>query len=68
MPVEFTQESVVLGVNGGLEEIPNDFVWIFAGGDPPTAFLKRIGIEFGMRDVTLEASEERRKIFRVISA
>jgi len=68
MPVEFTQESVVLGVNGGLEEIPNDFVWIFAGGDPPTAFLKRTGIEFGMRDVTLEASEERRKIFRVISA
>jgi thioredoxin reductase len=68
MPVEFTQESVVLGVNGGLEEIPNDFVWIFAGGDPPTAFLKRIGIEFGMRDVTLEAGEERRKIFRVISA
>jgi hypothetical protein len=38
-------------------EIPNDFAWIFAGGTPPTAFLKKIGVGFGSRDVTLEASK-----------
>jgi thioredoxin reductase (NADPH) len=62
MPLEFKQETVILNVNGSLEEIPNDFVWIFAGGEPPTAFLKKIGIDFGVRDVTLEASKEARDI------
>ncbi|MGZ7100365.1 MAG: NAD(P)-binding domain-containing protein, partial [Candidatus Angelobacter sp.] len=37
-PVEFKPESVVLEVNGSNQEIPNDYVWIFAGGTPPTAF------------------------------
>jgi hypothetical protein len=36
------------------QEIPNDFVWIFAGGLPPNAFLKKVGVGFGERDVTLE--------------
>lgn len=57
-PVEFTPESVILDVNGSRQEIPNDFVWIFAGGTPPNAFLKKIGVGFGSRDVTLEASKE----------
>ncbi len=57
-PVEFKPESAVLEVNGGLHEIPNDFVWIFAGGTPPNDFLKKIGIGFGARDLTLEASRE----------
>jgi len=39
--VEFKKDSVVIDVNGELQEIPNDFVWIFAGGDPPNAFLRR---------------------------
>jgi thioredoxin reductase/Pyruvate/2-oxoacid:ferredoxin oxidoreductase delta subunit len=56
-PVEFKPESVVLEVNGSNQEIPNDYVWIFAGGTPPTAFLKKIGVGFGSRDVTLEASK-----------
>ncbi|MBZ5593633.1 MAG: NAD(P)-binding domain-containing protein [Acidobacteriia bacterium] len=60
-PVEFRQESVILDVNGQLQEIPNDFVWIFAGGTPPNDFLKKIGVEFGMRDMTLEASLEARQ-------
>ena len=46
------------GVNGNPQEIPNDFVWIFAGGTPPNAFLKKIGVGFGTRDMTLEASNE----------
>ena len=57
-PVEFKPESVTIDVNGARQEIPNDFVWIFAGGNPPTAFLKKIGIGFGARDLTLEASRE----------
>jgi putative YpdA family bacillithiol system oxidoreductase len=58
MPVEFKAESVVMEVNGANQEIPNDFVWVFAGGTPPTDFLKKIGVQFGMRDMTMEASSE----------
>lgn len=57
-PVEFKPDSVVIDVDGALQEIPNDFVWIFAGGKPPNDFLKRIGVGFGSRDLTLEASKE----------
>jgi len=57
-PVEFKENSVALEVDGKTQEIPNDFVWIFAGGEPPTAFLKKIGVQFGMRDLTAEASKE----------
>jgi thioredoxin reductase (NADPH) len=55
--VEFKPESVILDVAGQQQEIPNDFAWIFAGGTPPTAFLKKVGIGFGEVDVTLEASK-----------
>jgi|SRR5579872_1900615 thioredoxin reductase (NADPH) len=60
-PVEFKPESVILDVAGTQQEIPNDFVWIFAGGTPPNAFLKKIGVGFGARDLTLEASQEARQ-------
>jgi thioredoxin reductase (NADPH) len=56
--VEFTEKSAILDVGGKLHEIPNDFVWIFAGGEPPTAFLKKIGVKVGMRDMTDEGSSE----------
>jgi thioredoxin reductase (NADPH) len=56
-PVEFTPESVILDVAGTQQELPNDFVWIFAGGTPPTAFLKKVGVGFGSCDVTLETSK-----------
>lgn len=57
-PVEITQNSVILDVNDSRLEIPNDLVWIFAGGTPPNDFLKKIGVEFGQRDLTVEASRE----------
>jgi thioredoxin reductase (NADPH) len=57
-PVEFKPESVILDVNGTQQEIPNDYVWIFAGGTPPNTFLKKIGVGFGEQDVTLTASKE----------
>jgi thioredoxin reductase len=57
-PVEFTETSVVLDVDGMRQEIENDFVWIFAGGTPPNDFLKKIDVGFGARDMALEASAE----------
>lgn len=60
-PVEFKPQSAVLQVSGQTQEIPNDFVWIFAGGTPPNDFLKKIGVAFGSTDVTQEASSELKK-------
>jgi thioredoxin reductase len=57
-PVEFRADSVTLDVNGSLQEILNDYVWVFAGGEPPTAFLKKIGVALGVRDLTAEGSLE----------
>ena len=62
MPTEFKEKSVMLEVNGKVEEIPNDFVWIFAGGEPPTAFLKKIGVQIGSRDMTAEGSSEAKQL------
>jgi thioredoxin reductase/Pyruvate/2-oxoacid:ferredoxin oxidoreductase delta subunit len=58
VPVEITEKAVFLDVNGASHELSNDFVWIFAGGDPPSAFLKKIGVEFGPRDLTADVSNE----------
>jgi thioredoxin reductase (NADPH) len=57
-PLEFRKDSVLLEVNGSKQALPNDFVWIFAGGEPPTAFLKRVGIGFGDQDLTAQGSRE----------
>src|SRR5258708_29324366 len=56
MLVEVKEGSVIIEVAGSVQEIPNDYVWVFAGGKPPNEFLKKIGIGFGMQDLTLEAS------------
>jgi thioredoxin reductase/Pyruvate/2-oxoacid:ferredoxin oxidoreductase delta subunit len=53
MPTEFRQGSVLIDVGGGtIKELPNDYVWVFAGGIPPTEFLKATGIAFGAVDVS----------------
>lgn len=49
-PVEFEAGRVFIEIAGELREIPNDFVWIFAGGIPPSDFLKAAGIAFGSTD------------------
>jgi thioredoxin reductase len=59
IPVKIKEDSVTLDVGGQLQELPNDYVWIFAGGTPPYDFLKKIGVQFGMRDLTSEAGRER---------
>jgi thioredoxin reductase len=56
-PVEVKPE-VIIDVIGNRQEIPNDFIWTFAGGTSPNGFLKKIGVGFGARDLTLEASKE----------
>lgn len=57
-PVEFRADSVLLDVKGAKQTLPNDFVWIFAGGDPPTAFLKKIGVGLSDHDFTTEGARE----------
>lgn len=46
IPAEFRVGSVLIEVAGEIREIPNDFVWIFAGGTSPTDFLKAAGVAF----------------------
>jgi thioredoxin reductase/Pyruvate/2-oxoacid:ferredoxin oxidoreductase delta subunit len=52
MPVEFRAGSVSIEVDGQVRELPNDFVWIFAGGIPPSDFLKAAGVAFGDQTAT----------------
>ncbi|HZP05306.1 MAG TPA: NAD(P)-binding domain-containing protein [Terracidiphilus sp.] len=47
MPVEFREGSVLLRANNQVRELPNDFVWVFAGGTSPSEFLKAAGIACG---------------------
>ncbi|MBI2427621.1 MAG: NAD(P)-binding domain-containing protein [Ignavibacteriales bacterium] len=42
---EIMEEKVMLQTPYGVSEIPNDFVFIFAGGELPNEFLKKIGIQ-----------------------
>ena len=62
-PIEFKEQSVLMEVAGEQREIPNDFVWIFAGGTPPNEFLKKVGVGFGARDMTKDASDEAKQTY-----
>lgn len=42
---EITDNTVVVNVPAGHETIPNDYVFVFAGGESPEGFLKKTGIE-----------------------
>lgn len=59
-PVEIRAQSVLLEVAGRVREIPNDYVWVFAGGTPPNEFLQKVGVQLGPRDLTREGSAEAR--------
>jgi thioredoxin reductase len=39
--------SVRLKTPDGTRELPNDYVFVFAGGDPPFELLRQMGIRFG---------------------
>ncbi len=61
-PVEIAEREVVLEVAGERRAVPNDFVWIFAGGIPPTELLERIGIRTGVKDITADGAREGRLV------
>ncbi len=44
---EIRVHSVVIQTEEEIKEIPNDYVFIFAGGLPPFEMLKKMGIRFG---------------------
>lgn len=44
---DIKDESVIIKTEEDTVEIPNGFVFIFAGGEPPFDLLKKIGIAFG---------------------
>lgn len=46
-PESIEEGKVVLRAGGELRELPNDYVFIFAGGVPPFELLKRAGIRMG---------------------
>ncbi len=59
-PVEVREKSVLLDVSGSMTEVPNDWMWVFAGGEPPNTFLQKVGVAMGERDLTREVREEAR--------
>jgi thioredoxin reductase/Pyruvate/2-oxoacid:ferredoxin oxidoreductase delta subunit len=61
-PVEIGQRSVLLEVQGGTREIPNDFVWVFAGGTPPNAFLEKVGVRVGLQDLGAQVAAGARDV------
>jgi hypothetical protein len=48
-PVSIEDEYVLLSTPDGDVKVPNDQVYIFAGGELPTDFLKNAGIEINKR-------------------
>jgi hypothetical protein len=44
---EILARAVRLGVGDKTVELANDYVFVFAGGDPPFGFLRQVGVRFG---------------------
>lgn len=59
MPTEFRLGTAILEIDGSIQELPNDFVWIFAGGTPPTDFLRATGVAFGSSNNISQKMQER---------
>jgi thioredoxin reductase/NAD-dependent dihydropyrimidine dehydrogenase PreA subunit len=51
--LEIRPDSVLLEVDAERRELPNDEVIVRIGGDPPTQFLKRIGVEIVIKNLPL---------------
>jgi thioredoxin reductase/ferredoxin len=45
--LEIAPGRVRLKVGSEVREMPNDYVFVFAGGEPPFEFLKQCGVRFG---------------------
>ncbi len=57
MPTEFRPGSVSIQLGDEVRVLPNDFVWIFAGGTPPSDFLKASGIAFDSMNMPAATSD-----------
>jgi thioredoxin reductase len=44
---EIRRDSVIVGAKGRDVEIPNDYVFVLAGGEAPLGMLKQAGVRFG---------------------
>jgi len=47
---EIKSDSVLIKSSEGETTIQNDYIFVFAGGEPPFALLKKFGIQFGKTD------------------
>lgn len=56
--IEIGTSTATLDVAGEVRLIPNDYVWVFAGGTPPYEFLKKIGVSFGTTDLNHQLTDE----------
>ncbi len=54
---EIQEKSVILSTQNGEMEIPNEFVFIFAGGEMPFELLKRIGISSQLQEIEDRAAD-----------
>lgn len=61
-PIEIRERSVILQVAGGSRELPNDYVWVFAGGTPPNAFLDKIGVRLGQQELSAQVRAVTREV------
>jgi putative YpdA family bacillithiol system oxidoreductase len=50
---EIRADSVALDTAGGREVVPNDYVVIRIGGEPPYPFLQRIGVRIVAKEIAL---------------
>jgi thioredoxin reductase/NAD-dependent dihydropyrimidine dehydrogenase PreA subunit len=51
-----TPASVFVKTARGVHELPNDYVFVFAGGEPPFELLKKAGVRFGGNAAAAEGS------------
>jgi thioredoxin reductase (NADPH) len=55
--MEIRKDEVLLQERGTImHTLPNDFVFVFAGGDPPSELLRKAGIRFRVSDVESRAA------------
>jgi len=59
-PTEVREKSVLVSVDGAVTELSNDWMWVFAGGEPPNDFLRKVGVAMGDQDLTRAAGDEAR--------
>ena len=54
--VEIAPDRVRLKTGDEVRDLPNDYVFVFAGGEPPFDFLKACGVRFGGEQATPQAN------------